>query len=119
TQALTLAMMTAGLKPGDEVITTPFSFFATVDTIINLQLKPIFVDVEATTCNLNASLIEKAITAKTKAVLPVSLYGQPADMNEINAIAKKHNLLVIEDAAQSCGAPYGDKRSGNLSEMAC
>jgi UDP-2-acetamido-2-deoxy-ribo-hexuluronate aminotransferase len=119
TEALLIALMAIGIKPGDEVITTPFSFIATAEVIVLLGAKPVFVDIEPDTCNINASLIEAKITNKTKAIMPVSLYGQPADMDEINAIAEKHGLIVIEDAAQSFGATYKGKKSCNLSTIGC
>jgi UDP-2-acetamido-2-deoxy-ribo-hexuluronate aminotransferase len=111
--------MAIGIKPGDEVITTPFSFIATAEVIVLLGAKPVFVDIEPDTCNINAALIEAKITDKTKAIMPVSLYGQPADMDEINVIAEKHGLVVIEDAAQSFGATYKGKKSCNLSTIGC
>jgi|TARA_R110000764_G_scaffold31484_1_gene72021 UDP-2-acetamido-2-deoxy-ribo-hexuluronate aminotransferase len=119
TDALLLAMMAIDIQPGDEIITTPFTFIATAETIAFLKAKPVFVDIEETTYNIDPSKIEAAITNKTKAIIPVSLYGQTADMKEINAIAKKYNLKVIEDAAQSFGATYQDNKSCNLSDMAC
>ena len=119
TEALLISLMAIGIKPGDEVITTPFSFIATAEVIVLLGAKPVFVDIEPDTCNINASLIEAKITDKTKAIIPVSLYGQPADMDEINAIAEKHKLIVIEDAAQSFGATYKNKKSCNLSKIGC
>jgi UDP-2-acetamido-2-deoxy-ribo-hexuluronate aminotransferase len=119
TEALLISLMAIGIKPGDEVITTPFSFIATAEVIVLLGAKPVFVDIEPDTCNINPSLIEAKITDKTKAIMPVSLYGQPADMDEINAIAEKHNLIVIEDAAQSFGATYKGKKSCNLSKIGC
>lgn len=119
TEALLISLMAIGIKPGDEVITTPFSFIATAEVIVLLGAKPVFVDIEPDTCNINAALIEAKITGKTKAIMPVSLYGQPADMDEINAIAEKHGLVVIEDAAQSFGATYKGKRSCNLSTIGC
>lgn len=120
TEALLIALMALGLKPGDEVITTPFTFVASAEMIVLLGARPVFVDIEADTCNIDASLIEANITSKTRAILPVSLYGQPADMDAINAIAARHgNLPVIEDAAQSFGAAYQGRRSCNLSTMAC
>lgn len=119
TEALLISLMAIGIKPGDEVITTPFSFIATAEVIVLLGAKPVFVDIESDTCNINAVLIEAKITDKTKAIMPVSLYGQPADMDEINSIAEKHGLVVIEDAAQSFGATYNGKKSGNLSEIGC
>ena len=119
TEALLISLMAIGIKAGDEVITTPFSFISTVEVIVLLGAKPIFVDIELDTCNINSKLILSKISDKTKAILPVSLYGQPADMDEINAIAEKHGLTVIEDAAQSFGATYKDKKSGNLSRIGC
>lgn len=119
TEALLISLMAIGLKPGDEVITTSFSFISTAEVIVLLGAKPVFVDIELDTCNINASLIEEKITNKTKAIIPVSLYGQPADMDEINAIANKYNLIVIEDAAQSFGATYKDRKSCNLSAIGC
>lgn len=120
TEALLISLMAIGIKPGDEVITTPFTFAATAEMIVLLGAIPVFVDIEADTCNINASLIDAAITTKTKAIMPVSLYGQPADMDEINAIATKHgNIPVIEDACQSFGATYKGKKSCNLSTIGC
>jgi UDP-2-acetamido-2-deoxy-ribo-hexuluronate aminotransferase len=106
TDALLLAMMALDIQPGDEVITTAFSFIATAETIALLKAVPVFVDIEESTFNIDASKIEAAVTSKTKAIMPVSLYGQPADMDEISAIANKHNLRVIIDGAQSFGATY-------------
>lgn len=119
TEALLISLMALGIGAGDEVITTPFTFVATAEVIVLLGAKPVFVDIEPDTCNINASLIEAAITPKTKAIMPVSLYGQPADMDEINTIAAKYNLPVIEDAAQSFGATYKGKQSCNLSTIGC
>jgi UDP-2-acetamido-2-deoxy-ribo-hexuluronate aminotransferase len=120
TEALLISLMALGIKRGDEIITTPFTFAATAEVIVMLGAIPIFVDVELDTGNINASLIEAAVTPKTKAIMPVSLYGQPADMDEINAIALRHgNLPVIEDAAQSFGATYKGKKSCNLSTIGC
>lgn len=120
TEALLIALMALGIKPGDEVITTPFTFVATAEVIVLLGAMPVFVDVEPDTCNINANLIEAAITPKTKAIIPVSLYGQPADMDEINAIAERNgNIPVIEDAAQSFGASYKGRKSCNLSTIGC
>ncbi|MBL8392782.1 MAG: DegT/DnrJ/EryC1/StrS family aminotransferase [Candidatus Accumulibacter sp.] len=119
TEALLIALMALGIKPGDEVITTPFTFVATAEVIVLLGAVPVFVDIEPDTCNIDTSLIEAAITPKTKAIMPVSLYGQPADMDEINAIAASHGLSVIEDAAQSFGAEYKGRKSCNLSTLAC
>ena len=120
TEALLISLMALGIKPGDEVITTPFTFVATAEVIVLLGAVPVFVDIEPDTCNINASLIEAAITPKTKAIMPVSLYGQPADMDEINTIAAHHgNIPVIEDAAQSFGADYKGRKSGNLTTIGC
>lgn len=120
TEALLISLMVLGIRPGDEVITTPFTFVATAEVIVLLGAKPIFVDVEPNTGNIDVTRIEAAITPKTKAIIPVSLYGQPADMDEINAIAARHgNIPVIEDAAQSFGASYKGKKSGNLSTIGC
>ncbi len=119
TDALLLAMMAINIQHGDEVITTPFTFIATGEMIALLGAKPVFVDIEEDTYNINASKIEEKITSKTKAIMPVSLYGQVADMDEINQIAERHKLTVIEDAAQSFGATYKNKKSCNLSHIAC
>jgi UDP-2-acetamido-2-deoxy-ribo-hexuluronate aminotransferase len=119
TEALVISLMALGIKPGDEVITTPFSFIATAEAIVLLGATPVFVDVEAGTCNLDHRLLEARITPRTRAIIPVSLYGQPADMDEINAIAGRHGLAVIEDAAQSFGATYRGRRSCNLSTIGC
>lgn len=120
TEALLIALMAIGIKTGDEVITTPFTFAATAEVIVLLGAVPVFVDIEPDTCNIDASKIEAAITPKTKAIMPVSLYGQVADMDEINVIASRHgNIPVIEDAAQSFGADYKGRKSGNLSTIGC
>lgn len=120
TEALLIALMAVGIKPGDEVITSPFTFVATAEVIVLLGAVPVFVDIEPDTCNIDTSKIEAAITPKTKAIMPVSLYGQAADMDEINAIAARHgNIPVIEDAAQSFGADYKGRKSGNLSTIGC
>jgi UDP-2-acetamido-2-deoxy-ribo-hexuluronate aminotransferase len=119
TEALLIALMALDLQPGDEVITTPFTFAATAEVIALLGAKPVFVDIEPDTCNLDPSLIDAAITPKTRAIMPVSLYGQVADMAEINAIAARHQLPVIEDAAQSFGATYRGGHSGHLSTVGC
>ena len=118
TDALQIALMALNLAPGDEVITTPFTFFATAEIIELLRLKPVFVDIESDTYNIDATKIESKITNKTRAIIPVGLYGQCSDMDEINYIAQKHNLVVLEDGAQSFGATYKGKRSCNLSRLA-
>lgn len=117
--ALQLALMALDIGFGDEVITTSFSFIATAEMIRILGIKPVFVDIESDTYNIDPRKIESAITSKTKAIMPVSLYGLPADYDEINKIAKKHNIFVIEDAAQSFGAIYHNKRSCNLTDIGC
>ena len=119
TDALLIALMALDVKPGDEVITTPFTFVATAEVIVLLGAAPVFVDVEPDTCNIDASAIEAAITPRTRAIMPVALYGQPADMDEINAVAARRRLPVIEDAAQSFGAEYKGRRSCNLSTIGC
>lgn len=119
TDALLISLMAINIKPGDEIITTPFTFVSTVEVICLLGAKPVFVDIEFDTCNINAELIEKKITNKTKAIIPVSLFGQPADMDFINKIGAKYNLIVIEDAAQSFGSIYKGKKSCNLSDIGC
>lgn len=124
TDALLMALLALGIRRGegdgpDEVITTPFTFFATGEMIALLGARPVFVDIEPVGYNLDAGKIEAAITPRTKAILPVSLYGQTAGMDAINAIAARHGLAVIEDAAQSFGAVYRGKHSGNLSTVGC
>jgi UDP-2-acetamido-2-deoxy-ribo-hexuluronate aminotransferase len=119
TEALLISLMALGLKPGDEVVTSPFTFAATAETIVLLGGVPVWVDIEPDTCNLDATKLEAAITPRTKAILPVSLYGQVADMDAIGAIAARHGLPVIEDAAQSFGATYRGRQSGHLSALAC
>jgi UDP-2-acetamido-2-deoxy-ribo-hexuluronate aminotransferase len=120
TEALLMSLMALGIGPGDEIVTTSFTFVATAEVIVLLGAKPVFVDVEPDTGNINANLIEAAITAATRAIMPVSLYGQTADMDAINTIAAKHgNLPVIEDAAQSFGATYKGRQSCNLSTIGC
>ncbi|MFD0964611.1 DegT/DnrJ/EryC1/StrS family aminotransferase [Pseudofulvibacter geojedonensis] len=119
TDALLLAMMALNIQPGDEIITTPFTFIATAETIAFLGAKPVFVDIDEASFNIDVTKIEEKITNKTKAIVPVSLYGQVADMDEINGIASKYKLPVIEDAAQSFGAKYKKKKSCNLTTIGC
>ncbi len=119
TAAIQVALLTLGLKPGDEVITSPFTFFATAEIPAVMGAVPVFVDINEATYNLNPDLVEAGITSRTKAIIPVSIFGQCPDMDRINRIAASHNIPVIEDAAQSFGAYYKDKRSCNLSELAC
>jgi len=117
TSALEIALRALDIKEGDEVITVPFSFFATVETIMIVGAKPVFVDVDYDDFNIDVNLIESKITDKTKAIIPVSLYGQCANMDAINKIAKKYDIYVIEDGAQSFGAEYKAKKSCNLSDI--
>ena len=119
TEALLIALMALDLKPGDEVITTPFTFAATAEMIVLRGGVPVYVDIEPDTCNIDARLIEARITPRTIAIMPVGLYGQVADMDAINAIAARHGLPVIEDAAQSFGAIYRGRQSCNLSTFGC
>jgi len=117
TDALLLAMMALDIKANDEIITTPFTFIATAETIAFLGARPVFVDIDEKTYNLDPKLIEAKITPKTKAIMPVSLYGQPADMEAIQAIADKHNLKVIVDGAQSFGSTFNGKTDSNLGDI--
>lgn len=119
TDALLLAMMALNIKPGDEIITTPFTFIATAETIAFLGAIPVFVDIDETTYNIDPSKIEAAITDKTKAIIPISLYGQPADIDAIQAVADKHHLKVIIDGAQSFGSTYKGKTDSNLGDISC
>jgi len=119
TDALLLALMALGIGPGDEVITPPFTFFATGEMIALLGAVPVFADIDPATYNIDPEKIEAAISPRTRAIMPVSLYGQPAQMDAINAIAAHHHLPVIEDAAQSFGALHNGRHSGNLSTIGC
>lgn len=119
TDALQIAQMALGIGPGDEVITPGFTYIATAETVALLGAKPVYVDIDPKTYNLDPTLLEAAITPRTKAIIPVSLYGQCADFDAINAIANKHGIPVIEDAAQSFGATYKGRKSCNLSTIAC
>lgn len=119
TTALLISLMALDIQPGDEVITTPFTFIATAEVAAFLGAKPVFVDIDPRTYNLNPALLESAITPKTKAIMPVSLYGQCADMDAINAVADKYGIPVIEDGAQSFGATYKGRKSCGLSTIGC
>ena len=119
TDALVIALKSLGIGAGDEVITTPFTFFATAETISAVGAVPVFVDVEKDTFNIDPSKIEEKITEKTKAIVPVHIFGQSAKMDEINAIAEKHNLKVIEDACQAIGGKYKGRNIGTLGDIAC
>lgn len=120
TEALLISLMALDLRPGDEVITTPFTFVATAEVIVLLGAVPVFADIEPDTCNIDVRKVEERITARTRAIIPVSLYGQPCDMDELNAIAQRHgDIPVIEDAAQSFGSTYKERKSCNLSTIGC
>ncbi len=119
TDALQIAQMALGIGPGDEVITPGFTYIATAETVALLGAKPVYVDIDPRTYNLDPTLLDAAITPRTRAIIPVSLYGQCADMDAIDAVAKRHGIPVIEDAAQSFGATYKGRKSGNLSTIAC
>ena len=118
TDALVIALKALGIGEGDEVITTPYTFFATAESISFVGAIPVFVDVELDTFNIDPTKIEEKITSKTKAIMPVHIFGQPCDMDAINNIAKKHNLYVIEDAAQAIGSEYKGQKIGTLSDIA-
>jgi len=119
TDALHLALKASGVKEGDEVITTPFTFIATAEAIVYCGAKPVFVDIDPETMNINPELLEKNITENTKAIIPVHLFGNPCKMDEIKQIADKYNLLIIEDCAQSFGATYKDEQTGILGDIGC
>lgn len=119
TSAIHLALTAVGVKPGDEVITTPFTFIATAEAISHCGAKPVFVDVDPKTYNIDPAKIERAITKKTRAILPVHLYGQPVDVDAILEVARKHGLKVVEDAAQAHDALYKGRRVGSLADAAC
>jgi dTDP-4-amino-4,6-dideoxygalactose transaminase len=119
TDALVIALMACGIGEGDEVITTPFTFFSTAESISFVGATPVFVDVEKDTYNIDPSKIEEKITKKTKAIMPVHIFGQSAKMDEIKGIAKKHNLKIIEDAAQAVGAEYKGKKVGTIGDVGC
>lgn len=119
TDALVIALEALGIGEGDEVITTPFTFFATAESISSVGATPVFVDVRLDTFNIDPAKIEGKITPRTKAIMPVYIFGQAADMDEINEIARRHNLKVIEDACQAVGAEYRGRKTGTLGDIAC
>jgi len=119
TDALLIGLMVLGIGPGDEVILPAFTFAATAEVVLLAGATPVLVDIEADTCNVDVACIEQAITDRTRAIIPVSLYGQPAAMDEINALADRRGIAVIEDAAQSFGAEYKGRKSGSLSTIGC
>lgn len=119
TDALQIAMMAINIKPGDEIITTPFTFVATTETIALLGAIPVYVDIDEQTYNIDVNKIEEKITSRTKAIMPVHLYGQPAEMDKIMEIAHRHNLMVIEDSAQAFGAVYKDKKVCSIGDIGC
>ena len=119
TDALHLAILAAGIGPGDEVITSPFTFIATAEAICYAGATPVFVDIDPKTFNMDPALVEAAITPRTKAIIPVHIFGQPADMAPISAICEKHNLLLIEDCAQSFGASVNGKMTGSIGKLGC
>ena len=119
TSALHLALLAAGVGPGDEVITVPFTFVASVATILYAGAKPVLVDIEPRTFNMNPAALDAAISPRTKAIVPVHLYGHPADMDSIREVARKHKLVVIEDAAQAHGAKYEGRSVGSIGDIAC
>ncbi|MCP5424915.1 MAG: DegT/DnrJ/EryC1/StrS family aminotransferase [Gammaproteobacteria bacterium] len=119
TDALHLALVAAGIGPGDEVITTPFTFIATAEAIRYVGARPVFVDIDPRTFNLDVQHLESALTPATRAVLPVHLFGQPADMGRITAFCDRHDLILIEDCAQSFGATWGDRQTGSLGDFGC
>ncbi len=117
TDGLVIALKALGIGPGDEVITSPYTFFATAESISAVEATPVFVDVRPDTYNIDEKLIETAITDKTRAIMPVHIFGQPAEMTRINEIAQKYNLQIIEDACQAVGACYKGKRAGGLADI--
>lgn len=119
TDALFLALQVAGVGPGDEVITSSFTFIATAEVVSRLGATPVFVDIDRATFNMNPDLIEEAITPRTKAIIPVHLFGQPVNMTKLMAMANKHNLKVIEDCAQATGASWEGQKVGSIGDFGC
>ena len=119
TDALQVAMMALGIRPGDEVVTTPFTFVATTETIVLLGAKPVYVDIDPKSFNIDPAAVESAITPRTKAIIPVHLYGHAVDMDPLMAIARKHGIPVIEDTAQAMGSEYKGKKVGGIGEAGC
>jgi len=119
TDALFLSLKVLGIGEGDEIITTPFTFISTASVIANIGAKPVFIDIDIKTFNIDSAKIEEKITSKTKAIIPVHLFGQMANMDEIMKIAKKHKLFVVEDAAQAIGAEYKNKKAGSIGNLGC
>jgi dTDP-4-amino-4,6-dideoxygalactose transaminase len=119
TDALQIALMALGIGPGDEVITTPFTFVATAETILLLGARPVYVDIDEKTYNIDPGQVEKSVTHRTKAIIPVHLYGQPADMFPLLELARAHRIRVIEDTAQSIGARYQGRLAGTLGDIGC
>ena len=119
TDALKIALLSAGVKKQDEVITTPFTFIATAEAVVDIGAKPVFVDIDPETFNINPSLIEDRISGKTKAILPVHLFGNPAEMDAIMQIAGKHELKVVEDCAQALGSEYKGRKAGSMGDAGC
>src|SRR5262249_5559820 len=119
TDALLLALHALGIGPGDEVIIPPFTFFATAGVVCRTGARPVFADIDAVTYNLDPVLVENKITPRTKAIIPVHLFGQCADMDQLLHVAERHNLPIVEDAAQAIGSEYQGKRTGNLGAIGC
>jgi dTDP-4-amino-4,6-dideoxygalactose transaminase len=119
TDALLVSLMAIGIQPGDEIITTPYTFFATAGSIARLGAKPVFVDIDPATFNIQADNLNAAVTPRTKAIMPVHLFGQVADMDEVMEVARQHDLRVIEDAAQAIGAEYKGRRAGSIGDLGC